>query len=81
MGGAHAPARCAKCGGFRFTRIRPIFQDVAAAIRRIRDDAREASVMVAARGHRKSAFIAAQFRLAEEAMERAQRALFVEGNK
>ena len=79
VNGAHPPARCRKCGSFKFSPTRPIFQDIAAVIRRIRADAQEGAGAMAVRGHRKSAFIAAQFRLAEAAMERAQRALFVEG--
>ena len=47
-------------------------------IRRIRADAQEGAEAMTVRGHRKAPFIVTQFRLAEEAMERAQRALFVE---
>jgi hypothetical protein len=81
VNGAHAPVRCGKCGGFKFAPVRPIFEDIASVIGRIQDAAREGAGAVVARGHRKSRFIAAQFRLAEEAMERARRAIFVEGGK
>ena len=77
--GPAAPLRCPKCGSFKMTRTKSIHEDIAGVIRRIRSDAQEAAGTMAIRGHRKSAFIVAQFRLAEEAMERAQRALFVEG--
>ena len=79
VNGTHAPARCEKCGSYKFAPVRPIFEDIAGVIGRIRNAAREGARAVVIRGHRKSGFIAAQFRLAEEAMERAQRALFVEG--
>jgi hypothetical protein len=80
VNGEHPPASCPKCGGFKFTPTRPIFQDIAAVIRRVRVDAQEGAKAMTVRGHRKAPFIVAQFRLAEEAMERAHRALFVEGN-
>jgi hypothetical protein len=79
--GEHAPPKCGKCGSWKWDRVRPIFQDIAAIIRRVRDDAREGAVSVVTRKHRKADYIARQFRVAEEAMNTAQRAIFVEGGR
>ena len=75
------PARCEKCGGFSFNRIRPQFAEIEASINRIRDFAREAYGRVEQRRHRKARFICGQFQRVIEAMDLAQNALLVASGK
>ena len=76
-GHGRQPRNIARNAAGSSSRPRTHLQDIAAVIRRIRANAQEDAGAMTVRGHRKSPFIVAQFRLAEEAMERAQRALLL----
>jgi hypothetical protein len=76
--GSQRPGRCPKCGSLNLERTRPIFAGIGATINRIRDDCRSGAGAVLAQKHRKARFIAEQFDIARQAMDRAQHMLYVE---
>jgi hypothetical protein len=81
---ASEPKKCPKCNSFRAVPSTPIFPDVKDALRNCRDRLHETAMLVSRRNHRKSRFIIAQLRRAEEAVEVAAGAVMVansEGSK